>query len=149
VTDENPPSQELSSELADAGLRIDKELRRKGEIAFSKAGAAALANAHSNFVGDLGVEAIRLTRKDRMSTVDRVHIETAVDHLGASSTTSLVANACNTIGGVVAGIGFAGAYALRFGSGPHSTTEILVTLALSVVGCILLAVGLTMTFAKR
>ncbi|WP_445163210.1 hypothetical protein ACTXG5_08290 [Mycobacterium sp. Dal123C01] len=148
MTADDIATQQLSQQLADAGLRIDRELHRT-KMRFSDEAGVALVDAHASFLGDLGVEAVRLTRKDRLTTVDRVHVEKAADRLGPATGPSGVASACNTVGGLVVGAGIAGTYRLAFDSGTHSTTQMMVTIALCVVGCILLAVGLTLTLTKR
>lgn len=118
-------------------------------MSFGEDAGSALAEAHANFLADLGIESVRLARKDRLQTVHRIHVEKAADRLGAGSGSNNVASTCNTLGGLVAGAGLAGAYGLAFSSSPHSTAEQMVTLALCVVGFILLTVGITITMTRR
>ncbi len=148
MTVEKTSPQVLSSDLADAGLRIDKELQRTS-MRFSDDAGVALVETHAEFLADLGLEAVRLTRKDRLGTVDRVHVEKAADRLGASTSSSNVVSACNTIGGLITGAGFAGAYNIAFGGRIPSISEIMVTIGLCIVGGILLAVGLTIPWAAK
>ncbi len=117
-------------------------------MSFDEEAGLALADAHAEFLADLGVEATRLARKDRLNTVHRVHVEKAADRLGAGSGASGFATVCNTLGGVVAGIGVAGAYNLAFNPAPHTTAEQMATIALCVLGCIMLTIGLTITMTK-
>jgi len=128
VTDSNTPKQHLSPDLADAGLRIDRQLTRHN-MRFSPEAGETLAITQANFLADLGIEAVRLTRKDRLSTVDRVHVEKAADRLGAATGSDGIGSACNTIGGLLTGAGIAGAYNLAFGSDQITTTETMTTLA--------------------
>ncbi|WP_091224436.1 histone-like protein [Geodermatophilus siccatus] len=110
---------------------------------------AALADAHADFLTDLTREAIRLARKDRLRTVDAEHVEQAVSRLGMGSSQSKAGSAFSTMGGLLAGAGLAGGYALAFTSGPHSTAEMVTTIALCILGFFLLAVGLTLTMVSK
>ena len=143
--------QALPPDLAAAGHSIDKELRRKPRKVMTMTADAgdALAEAHAEFLGDLGREAIRLARKDGLRTVDRVHVEQAAGRLGTGSSESKVGTAFSTMGGLLGGIGLAAAWNLAFGSGLHSTGEQIATIAVCVVGFVLLAVGLTLTVVGR
>ena len=92
------PGAPVQPNLTDAGQRIDAELRRKPSkiMALSPEAGAALADAHADFLADLGQEAIRLARKDRLRTVDREHVDQALSRLGAGSRESKAGNACST-----------------------------------------------------
>lgn len=148
MTVENPSPQVLAPDLADAGLLIDKELQR-AKVRFSDDAGVALAEAHAEFLADLGIEAVRLTRKDRLATVDRVHVEKAADRLGANTSSSSVASICNTLGGLIEGAGIAATFNIAFGGRTPSIGEIMVTIGLSIVGGVLLAIGLTILWAAR
>ncbi len=147
TADDRPMAAPLPPQLASAGLRIDRQLQRR-RMSFDEDAGLALADAHADFLADLGVEAARLARKDRLNTVHRVHVEKAVDRLGAGSGASGFATVCNTLGGVVAGIGVAGAYNLAFNPAQHTTAEQMVTIALCIVGFVMLTVGVSITMIR-
>ncbi|CQA10026.1 Uncharacterised protein [Mycobacteroides abscessus] len=54
MTVENPSPQVLAPDLADAGLRIDKELQR-AKVRFSDDAGVALAEAHAEFLAISGL----------------------------------------------------------------------------------------------
>lgn len=108
-----------------------------------------MAEAHADFLGDLGCEAIRLARKDSLSTVDPVHVEQGVSRLGMRSGQSRSGSAFSTVGGLVAGAGLAGGYTLAFTPGIHSTAQQVTTVILGFIGAFLLAIGLTLTMVSK
>jgi hypothetical protein len=149
-------SQNLSlpPDLASAAQAIDDELRRKPRrvMALTAEAVDALMAAQSDYLGDLGDlgrEAIRLARKDRLRTVDQEHVDQAIARLGLTSKEGGLASAASTLGGVIAGAGGAAGYAIAFTDGPHSTAEIVTAIVLCIVGFFLLAVGVTLTMVKR
>jgi hypothetical protein len=140
----------LPPNLTDAVERIDAELTRKSKknMSLTPDAVAGLQEAHADYFADLGQEAIRLARKDRLRIVDREHVERAVARLGMGSSQSRVGNAANTLGGLLAGAGLAGGYGLAFTAGPHSTGEIVTTIVFCILGFFVLAVGLTLTMMR-
>lgn len=83
-----------------------------------------------------------------LATVDASHVNEASKRVGGPARGSALATAANTIGGVVAGSGMASTYAVVFTAGPHETPEILTAIMLSVVGFVLLTLGLALS-ARR
>lgn len=145
---ERPDS--LSKDLAAAAQRIDGALNSHSgkRMILSDEATSELEVLHAEYLGDLGVEAVRLARKERLSTVDRTHVVQAADRIGGDSS-GVFANVANSIGGIFAGAGLAGAYSIVFTPGHHSTSEIVVTLILAVVGFVLLAAGVTAMIIRR
>ncbi len=146
------PLPVLPAHLSLAATRIDGELRRRPakRLSLSPDARDALALAHAEYLADLGQEAIRIARRDRLATVDQEHVEQAVRRLdqGAAKGNART-NAANSLGGVFGGAGLASAYAIVFTAGPHSTMEIVVALLLSVVGFSSLVYGLTASSGRR
>ena len=143
-------STSLPADLALAGQRIDAELRRKSDrvMSFDRGAARALEEASTEYLADLGQEAIRLARKDRLRTVDREHIEQAEERLGMGSSQSHLGSASSTLGGLLAGAGLAAGYAVAFTAGEHSTPEIVTAIILNIFGFFFLAVGITLTMVR-
>lgn len=137
--------------LADAAASIDMELRRKRNkiMKLEESGGEALAEAHADFMADLGRDAIRLARKDGLQCVERTHVELAVKRYGTGAGESRLGSALSTLGGLLAGAGLAAGYGLLFTPGPHSTGEQTTTLAFCIFGFFLLAIGLTLTTMGR
>lgn len=141
----------LPANLAAAAQRINGELVRRPQnpISLSTQAQTELEVLHAEYLGDLGQEAVRLARQDRLATVDREHVLQAAKRLGAGKADSGKAGAFSTVGGLIAGAGLAGVYQIMFGPGSHTTSEFLVVIALSVVGFILLSLGLAFSLIKR
>jgi hypothetical protein len=117
-------------------------------MTLSNEASTELEVLHAEYLGDLGEEAVRLARREHLSTVDRTHVIQAADRMGSDSS-AVFPNIANSIGGLFAGAGLAGAYSIVFTSGKHSTAEIAVTLILSIVGFVLLAAGVTAMIIRR
>jgi hypothetical protein len=118
-------------------------------MSFDPDAAKALEEASTEYLADLGQEAIRLARKDRLRTVDREHIEQASERLGMGSSQGRLGSACSTLGGLLAGAGLAAGYAVAFTAGEHSTAEIVTAILLNIFGFFFLAVGITLTMVRR
>lgn len=150
---DDPPGDRVAREqatLTEAALRINAELDRRPRdpMTISPEARDRLAELHAEYLADLGQEAVRTARRGHVSTVDELHVRQASVRLG-SSRGSALETAANTFGGVFAGAGIASVYALMFTPGPHGTGETAMALVLSVIGFVLLAVGLTVTFLRR
>jgi histone H3/H4 len=138
--------------LSDAAERINAELvrRLREPMTFSPEARERLAELHAEYLADLGQEAVRVARRAHVSTVDELHVRQASTRLGMGrSRGSALETAANTFGGVFAGAGIASVYALMFTPGPHGIGETAAALVLSVIGFVLLAIGLTVTFLRR
>jgi hypothetical protein len=149
-----PPNSPAAvpTNLAVAALRIDDELHRRhsSPVTLSPQAGAALEVAYAEYLADLGQEAIRIARRDRLSIVDREHVEQAVARLGLEAATgSALGNGANSIGGLLAGAGIASSYALAFTKGPHGTAEIITAIVLCIIGFSVLAIGMTLTMVNR
>lgn len=151
VPDEPWPGHERAT-LSSAAERIDAELRRRPRepMTFGPEARERLAELHAEYLADLGQEAVRVARRGHVSTVDELHVRQASTRLGAGrGQSSALETAANTFGGVFAGAGIASVYALMFTPGPHGIGETVTTLVLSVIGFVLLAIGMTVTFLRR
>jgi hypothetical protein len=145
----NPGSQ-LPTNLAVAAQRIDDALNHNPNMpmVLSSQAREELEVLHGEYLGDLGQEAVRLARQEHLSTVDRTHVLDAADRLGGDPS-GVFSNVANSIGGLFAGAGLAGAYNIVFTSGKHSTAEIAAALVLSIIGFVLLAAGVTAMIIRR
>lgn len=135
-----------------AAHRINAELDRRTDQPLQLGANAreCLALLHAEYLADLGQEAVRIARRSHVTTVDETHVRQASVRLGMGRVrTSALEASANTFGGVFAGAGIASVYAIMFTPGPHTTGETAVALALSVLGFVSLAVGLTLTFLRR
>jgi histone H3/H4 len=141
----------LPQDLELAGRRIDAELRRKHNkvMSLTSDAGSALEALTSDYLADLGQEAVRLARRGRLRTVDREHVEQAAERLGMGSAHSRIGNASNTLGGLLAGAGLAAGYAVTFTGGQHSTAEVVTAILLCIFGFSFLAVGLTLTMVRE
>lgn len=137
--------------LTEAGRRIDKELNRRSShrMVLSAKASERLAVLHAEYLADLGEEAVRIARRRGLETVDENHVIEACSRIGGPSLNSRITTAANTFGSVIAGAGMASAYTVTFGAGPHTNLEQLAALSLCVVGFVLLAVAVTVSFLKR
>lgn len=144
------PTGQLPANLAQAAQRIDGALSHNPNrpMALSNEATMELEVLHAEYIGDLGQEAVRLARREQLSTVDRTHVLQAADRIAGDSST-VFSNIANSIGGLFAGAGLAGAYNIVFTPSKHSTAEIVVTLILSIVGFILLTAGVTAMIIRR
>jgi len=144
------PGAPLPANLAVAAQRIDDALNHNPNepMTLSSQAKTTLEVLHAEYLGDLGQEAVRLARAGQLSTVDKRHVTQAADRLGGDPS-GVFSAVANSIGGLFAGAGLAGAYSVVFTPGRHSTGEVAATLALSVVGFILLAAGVTVMVIKR
>jgi hypothetical protein len=116
-------------------------------MALSTEARIRLELLHAEYLGDLGTEAVRLARRDRLTTVDREHVDRASTRLGFGES-GRGASTLNSVGGVVAGIGLASAYAVTFNPGPHSTAEIVTAIVACILGAILLTAGVVLTMTR-
>src|SRR5258708_4964952 len=109
------PAVNLSQNLAVAAQRIDGALNHNPakRMILSDEAATELQVLHAEYLGDLGVEAVRLAKREHLSTVDRTHVVQAADRIGGDSS-GVFANVANSIGGLFAGAGLAGAYGIVF-----------------------------------
>jgi histone H3/H4 len=137
--------------LTDAAFRINKELNRRASrpMVLSPHAKNKLELVHAEYLADIGEEAIRAARRADLATVDEIHVDHAVERLGARGNSSLVDAICNPVGGVIAGAGVASVYAIMFTAGPHSDIERFVSIALCVIGAILLTIGISVTVFRR
>lgn len=144
------PSNQLPANLAIAAQRIDDALRHNpsARMSLSDQARTELEVLHGEYLGDLGQEAVRLARREHLSTVDKTHVTEAADRLGGDPS-GVFSNVANSIGGLFAGAGLAGTYSIVFTAGNHSTAEIVATLVLSIIGFILLAAGVTAMIIRR
>jgi hypothetical protein len=141
---------QLPTGLAVAAQRIDEALTHNPHrlMSLSDQARTELEVLHAEYLGDLGQEAVRVARRGHLSTVDRTHVIQAADLLRGDPS-GVFSNITNSIGGVFAGAGLAGLYSLVFTAGKHSSTEIAVTLVLSVIGFVLLTAGVTAMVIRR
>lgn len=141
-----PPASgsQLPSQLGVAAQRIDNALSHNSSrpMKLSDEAAEELEILHAEYLGDLGQEAVRLARRERLSTVDRTHVAQASDRITGESS-AVFSSIANSIGGLFAGAGLADAYSIIFTTGNHGTAEIVTTLILSIIGFVLLAAGAT------
>jgi histone H3/H4 len=144
------PGGQLPANLAIAAQRIDNALNHNPNrpMTLSNEASTELEVVHAEYLGDLGQEAVRLARQEHLSTVDKTHVIQAADRIGNDPST-VFSNVANSIGGLFAGAGLAGAYSIVFTPGKHSTAEIVVTLILSIIGFILLTAGVTAMILRR
>jgi hypothetical protein len=141
---------QLPANLAVAAHRIDDALNHNPSkpMTLSPQASAELEVLHGEYLGDLGQEAVRVARREHLSTVDKTHVLQAADRISADSS-SVFTNVANSIGGLFAGAGLAGGYNIVLTVGKHSAAEIAVTLILSIIGFILLAAGITAMVLRR
>jgi histone H3/H4 len=144
------PGSQLPINLATAAQRIDEALNHNPNMPMALSGQARaeLEILHGEYLGDLGQEAVRLARREHLSTVDRTHVLQAADRLGGDSS-GVFSNVANSIGGLFAGAGLAAAYSIVFTPGKHSIAEIVVALVFSIIGFVLLAAGVTAMIIRR
>jgi len=143
----------VPANLVVAARRIDDELRRgpggRGPMALSAEARASLEVVHAEYLADVGREAVRLARKDGLSTVDRSHMEKAAQRIGSASGSGALPGVCNTVGGLFAGAALAAAYMLVFESTTRRPIEFITVMILSILGFSLLATGVTLTVVRR
>lgn len=148
----NSSSGQVPKSLAAAARRIDIALNHSPNPArrmvLSDEAKTELEVLNAEYLGDLGQEAVRLARCENLSTVDRTHVIEAAGRLN-SDASGVFSNVANSIGGLFAGAGLAGAYSIVFTSGKHSIAEIIATLAMSIIGFILLTAGVTVMITRR
>ncbi len=144
------PAPPAPPNLLVAAQRINEELLRRPQhtMAVSKLARERLELLHAEYLADLGMEAVRLARRENLHTVDQEQVDRAAESLRATRERNL-ANVANTIGGLIAGAGGASSYAVVFTSGPHSTVEVSTAIALCIIGFAILAAGITGTMLSR
>lgn len=108
-----------------------------------------LEMVHTEFFGDVGVEAIRIARRASLDTVDEVHVNEAVSRVFQGSRGSVVSGTANMLGSIIAGIALAGWYAILFNPQPHSSGEYIVAGVLSTVAGILITISIVMAIVRR
>jgi histone H3/H4 len=147
---ENPDVGQ-DANLLRAARRINSELHRHSHrpMMLSQQARDRLTELHADYLADLAQEAIRTARRGGVQTVDEFHVEQASSRLGLSQTSGALETTANTLGGVFAGAGIAFAYELVFTAGPHSTTKIATAFIMSIVGFVLLSIGITTTWSRR
>ena len=145
-----PTPPPLPTHLGVAARRIDDALNHNPDrpITLSVDARTELEVLHAEYLGDLGQEAVRMARKERHSTVDRVHVMNAADRLREDSSSKL-SNILNSVGGIAAGAGISSVYSILFSHSHHSTAEIAFGITTSVLGAILLAIGITSAVVRR
>lgn len=146
------PSPMLPAHLATAAQRIDNSLNHNSAnpIALSHNAKIELEALHAEYLGDLGQEAVRLARRERLSTVDKMHVVRAAERLSSDPmSTANISNITNSIGGLLAGAGLAGIYQIVFVSEKHSSLEIAVAAVLAILGFMLLSVGMTAMLIRK
>lgn len=104
----------------------------------------ALSEVYAEFFAEVGIEAIRLARRDGLETVDRTHVEKGSRRIGAGTGTGRAGSALMAIGGILGGWGASSISAVTFGTGTHSTGEWVTAIILSTLGTILFTVGITL-----
>lgn len=127
------------SSLAGAMGALDAALRKR-ELpkGFSDAGLATLLQRQSEYVEDLGLEAIRLARIAKVDVVSASHVDDADQNLRPPQRRLALMEA---FGGVFAGGGVGQALTVMMADKP-SDLAIAAAIALSVIGFALLAFGL-------
>lgn len=140
----------LPHNLAAASQAIEMELRRKPRKTMELRPDAgdALADAHADFLADLGREAIRLARNAGLGTVDRVHVEQAVGRLGMGSSSSTLGSVLLAAGGVPLGVGLTLVATMSSDGAKHSTADMYWMLAFLVPGLLLFTLGTLLTLIR-
>ncbi len=153
VSDSAIPSPDIAvpENILIAAQRINAELDRRSSrpMTLSPEARQRLELVHAEFLADVGREAVRIARRNRVTTVDQSHVDEANQRIGLGAGSSAFGNVANSLGGLLAGAGIESTYAIMFTNGPHSQGETLTAIVLSVLGAALLAVGLTVTFGRR
>jgi histone H3/H4 len=142
----------MPANIAQAVQRIDAELnrRKRHRLALSTAATEKLELLYTEYLADIGQEAVRIARGAGLSTVDEAHVDAAAQRLAAgSSRHASFINVANAFGGVFAGGGIAIILAIAFTAGPHGLQELIAAIVLSVLGFCLLVAALTLTLARR
>ena len=110
---------------------------------------AALEVEHAEHLGNVGVEAARLARRDGLSIVDAEHVEQAARRLGTASGGGVFATVGNSIGGVLLGAGVQSVYQIQFAPGPHTASESVVAAGFSLLGGVLVTLGMSLSLKRR
>lgn len=135
--------------IIEAARRIEGELRRTTPpLNVSSAAWAELANAQAEHLSSVGIEAARIARRSQLGTVDTLHIRAANRHVMGSPRGTGVATASLAVGGVIGGAGVAFAMEIanrHAGDPPLTTSDLLVAMISTVVGAILLVIGIAIT----
>jgi histone H3/H4 len=145
-----PPTPPLPTHLGVAARRIDDALNHNPSrpITLSADARTELEVLHAEYLGDLGQEAVRMARKERHSTVDRTHVINAAERL-QEDTSNKFSSIMNSVGGIAAGAGISSVYSILFSRSHHSTAEIAFGIVVSVIGAVLLAIGITSAVVRR
>lgn len=139
------PNPGVPAALGAAAQQIQNELTRRPSkpMTLSAQAAAKLGIVHTEFFGDVGVEAVRIARRAGLDTVDEAHVNEAVSRVCQESQSSAIKIAGNTLGSIIAGIALTGWYSIVFTSGPHSNGEYVIAGVSSTVAGILLTIAFT------
>jgi hypothetical protein len=134
-----------------AAQRFQTELKRvEPELQVSTDAWTELTKAQAEHLGSVGVEAARLARRAQLGTLDAIHIRDANRYITGSPRGTGIATAALAVGGVVAGAGVA--YSMELVNRPAAETltvhELVTALVSSVIGAVLLVVGIAITVAN-
>lgn len=134
-----------SGKILDAANRIQLELNRKYPALRLDSGAAdELETAYADYMALVGQEAVRSARRDRLSSVDRTHVQRSVQRLDQGRTSrSGISEAGNTVGSVLAGAGLSLLVSILTSGESLEPTPVIVGVALSIVGSVLVSLALS------
>jgi hypothetical protein len=139
----------VSTPMMEAMARIAAELYAKKPMVFSPGARYRLESSHAEFLGDMGQEAVRIARRADLVTVDEAHVTSAYERISAGPSSSNIATAANSLGGVFTGAALASGYAIFFTEGPHTPMEFAVGIVLTALGFTLLAISFTISFLRK
>jgi hypothetical protein len=144
------PSPALMKALQEAANRIDDELERRASSPMSLSASAndKLTIVQTEILADIGTEAVKIARRQGLSTVDERHVDEAANRLGVIEKSSSLIAAINNIGGILTGAGLAALYAILFTEGPHGSGELLMAFGLNVVGISSMVWSTTVSYLK-
>lgn len=128
----------LQENLASLVSGLDAKGGQPGD--FSNAAVDALLDRRAEFVGELGLEAIRLARRSRADVVSASDVARA-DSLIRHSRVSRKAEAAKVVGGLFGGAGLGQMISVLSTSQP-STGALVFTFVSIIVGAVLLTYGL-------
>jgi len=135
--DDESEERKDDSALNQALERIQQEFSEDGPRDLSDEARAALLDVHAEFLEDLGVEAVRVAKRNQLDTVSARHIDEARVLVQSGSEPKVIQGVA-AVGGIFAGAGAGQFLAVLSEKEPSTLGYALATLAL-VAGCLLLA----------
>jgi hypothetical protein len=157
MVSENPftslpaPSTSPGQALDDAVARVQAELDRKNPMAVASDGWDALETASAEYLGAVGVLAIRYARDDGLPEVHKKHIGQACAYIGSRPRATVSVFITSTLGGLFAGVGGGTLGSIYTVSPAPAVTDplFIFSLIMSLVGFVLVITSIGITIVSR